>query len=104
MGNPHAQGLMVVVHQLLPSQLRIAAFGCVFQTGAGAIINIVNPSQTLAIFGVAAIGFFVLCATKNNMFFRNSNHCDGFKPLTTRTSEIIPCKTVDSWTRRGFKC
>jgi Zn-dependent alcohol dehydrogenase len=44
--------------------LRIAVFGCVFQTGAGAIIKIVNPSQILAIFGVAAIGFFVLFATK----------------------------------------
>ena len=100
MGNCHAQSLMaVVLDQVLPSQLRIAAFGCVFQTGAGAIINIVNPSQTkdrtLAIFGFAAIGFFVLFATKSNIFLRNSNYCNGFKSLTTRTIEEFRAKTID---------
>jgi Zn-dependent alcohol dehydrogenase len=88
--------MAVVPHQLLPSQLRIAAFGFGFQTGAGAIINVVNPSQTksrtLAIFGVAAVGFLAVFATKSNTFFRNSNHCNGFKPLTTQTSEGILCK------------
>lgn len=46
----------------------LAAFGCGFQTGAGAAINVINPKQTkprtIAIFGVGAVGFAALFAAK----------------------------------------
>jgi aryl-alcohol dehydrogenase len=46
----------------------LAAFGCGFQTGAGASIIVINPAQTkprtLAIFGVGAVGFSALFAAK----------------------------------------
>lgn len=46
----------------------LAAFGCGFQTGAGATINCINPAitkpRTLAIFGVGAVGFSALFAAK----------------------------------------
>jgi aryl-alcohol dehydrogenase len=47
----------------------LAAFGCGFQTGAGATINVINPVQTkprtFAIFGVGAVGFAALFAAKS---------------------------------------
>jgi aryl-alcohol dehydrogenase len=46
----------------------LAAFGCGFQTGAGATINVLKPAQTkprtLAVFGVGAVGFAALFAAK----------------------------------------
>jgi len=46
----------------------LAAFGCGFQTGAGATINVINPAQTkpktFAIFGVGAVGFSAMFAAK----------------------------------------
>ena len=46
----------------------LAGFGCGFQTGAGATMNVINPSvtkpRTLAIFGVGAVGFSALFAAK----------------------------------------
>jgi aryl-alcohol dehydrogenase len=46
----------------------LAAFGCGFQTGAGASIIVINPAKTkprtLAIFGVGAVGFSALFAAK----------------------------------------
>jgi aryl-alcohol dehydrogenase len=46
----------------------LAAFGCGFQTDAGAIINVVNlkltKPHTLAIFGVGAVGFTALFAAE----------------------------------------
>jgi len=46
----------------------LAAFGCGFQTGAGATINVINPTvtkpRTLAVFGVGAVGFSALFAAK----------------------------------------
>ena len=54
-------------NDLIPMET-LAAFGCGFQTGAGATINVINPKQTkprtLAIFGVGAVGFAALFAAK----------------------------------------
>src|SRR6202012_5283747 len=54
-------------HNSIPMET-LAAFGCRFQTGAGATINVIKPSETkprtLAIFGVGAVGFSALFAAK----------------------------------------
>jgi aryl-alcohol dehydrogenase len=46
----------------------LAGFGCGFQTGAGATINVIDPARTkprtLAIFGVGAVGFAALFAAR----------------------------------------
>jgi len=46
----------------------LAPFGCGFQTGAGAVINVVKPEEskprTLAVFGIGAVGFSALFAAQ----------------------------------------
>jgi aryl-alcohol dehydrogenase len=51
----------------IPMEL-LASFGCGYSTGAGAILNVLNPAvarpRTLAVFGVGAVGFAALFAAK----------------------------------------
>lgn len=43
---------------------RLAPFGCGFQTGAGTVINVIDPQpgDTLAVFGVGAVGLAAIAA------------------------------------------
>ena len=45
---------------------RIAPFGCGFQTGAGAVLNVLQPgpADTLAVYGVGAVGLAAIAAAK----------------------------------------
>lgn len=55
----------VVVDRALDLTL-LAPFGCGFQTGAGTVLNIVDPQpgDTLAVFGVGAVGLAAIAAAR----------------------------------------